>query len=632
MCPHVPHATVPDSDVTLEPPVSNGIPVFATITGYEMDSGCPAGWPLGNCEIPLFRPYNRDDPQWWDNLVEELLTSRVHVVQAHGRGCYDPSVGTAGNGNMCPRLLSNLVAAVNRAGAAGVVRVSMFDDTGAYPGARNTFLGLPEGTPFDMSDTNSWNEIVWRRNIQIWHDTVPSSLWFRLEGRPVIAFWSIADGVGFSNQTGNASALLNFIRSQFIGRYGEDPLFVLDQSWLAEDSTLSESAAYGVNNWFDPNLNTFTYRSSNGRYIGAMVPGYRNSNTAPGCGTSCREQLRRGGDALREGLQRGYDLRARFALLEGWTNIAESAGYYRSDRWSYPSQYINMVRQFSDRKTKTLRLQAETADLYADTTSGNAGGAYRDGDLDIRLLPGGSGWAVGWTDLNEWIQFSDIVLSEGTYLFSARAASGVVGNTLRLEVDGVSLGSATIPVGGDFNLFDTFHLGSTFVRQGSHTLRVVFEQGQADLDWIFVKKVDKLAGFRTANGSYLVAESGGGERAYANRPAQGLWETFTLVDVNGGDLDSGDTIRLQAYNGYWVVAELGGNDTVNANRLTPGAWEEFRIIKLNGGGPIVEGDQVAIQTTLNYYFVAEGGGGGLLNANRTAIGGWETFTISLSGP
>src|SRR5438093_6989894 len=84
---YTPRASVPESDVTLEPPVFDGIPVFATITGYEMDSGCPGGWSPANCEIPIFRPYNRDDAQWWDNLVEELLTSRVHVVQAHGRGC-----------------------------------------------------------------------------------------------------------------------------------------------------------------------------------------------------------------------------------------------------------------------------------------------------------------------------------------------------------------------------------------------------------------------------------------------------------------------------------------------------------------------------------------------------------------
>lgn len=623
-------AAVPSGDITLEPAISDGLPVLGTVTGYEMNSGCPTGWNPGNCETPLYRPYDRNDPRWWDNLVEELLASRVHVVMAHGRGCYDPNSGTDGNGNMCPRVLSNFVDAVNRAGAANLIRVAMFDDTGAYPGARNTFLGLPPGTLFDLSDQYSWDEVIWKRNIRVWFDTIPSSLWFRLEGRPVIAFWSLADAF-FSNQSGNASQLLDFLRSNFISRYGENPLFILDQAWIAEDSTITTSHAYGVNNWFDPTVNTYTYRTWDGRDFGAAVPGFRDPNNPPGCGAACREQLRRDGAALSEALQEGYNRRARFTLLEGWTDIAESAGYYRSTAWRYPSQYLNLVREFSDRRTKTVRLQAEAADAFGDATAGNAGGAYRDGDLDVRTIPV-SGWAVGWTDPGEWIQFKEVPLSEGTYRFSGRASSGGTGQRVRLEVDGVSLGSVAVPYGGGWDAFDTFSLGSRFVAHGRHTLTVVFETGATDLDWIFVKKVDPAVGFRTDNGHYIVAESGGGERVYANRLAQGAWETFTLVDMNGGSLMSGDPIRLQAHNGYYVVAELGGGDTVNANRQTPGAWEEFRIIRTAGPGVIVSGNQVALQTINNYYVVAELGGGDVVNANRTAIGPWETFTISINSP
>jgi hypothetical protein len=328
-------------------------------------------------------------------------------------------------------------------------------------------------------------------------------------------------------------------------------------------------------------------------------------------------------------LQDGINRRARFTLLEGWTDIAESAGYYRSGKWRYPSQYINVVREFSDRRTKTLKLEAEAADAFADATAGNSGGEYRSGDLDIAGLPG-SGWVVGWTDAGEWIQFTEVMLSEGTYRFSARASSGASGRTVQLKVDGVSLGSVTVPFGGSWDAYDIFTLGTAYVSHGRHTLQVVFDNGLVNLDWAFVKKIDPAVGFRTDNGHYLVAESGGGERAYANRTSQGLWETFTLIDMNGGSLQSGDRIRLQAYNGYYVVAELGGGDTVNANRWTLGAWEEFKILRTAGPGVIVNGDRVAIQSINNYYFCAEGGGGDLLNANRTAIGAWETFTISIA--
>jgi Domain of unknown function (DUF5010)/DUF5010 C-terminal domain len=628
LCTSGARAAVPAADITLQPPIYDGLPVLGTVTGYEMDSGCPAGWSPQNCQTPLYVPYDRNTPRWWDNLVEELLASRVHVVMAHGRGCFDPVSGTGGNGNMCPRLLSNLVAAINRANAAGVLRIAMFDDTGAYPGARNTFLNLPQGTPFDLSDQSSWDEVIWKRNIQIWHDTVPSSLWFRLDGRPVIAFWSLADAF-FSHQQGNASRLLDFLRNRFIARYGESPVFILDRTWTAEDTTITASHAYGVNDWFNPSIRNYTYFTWNGRDFGASVPGFRDPNTPPGCGSLCREYPRQDGASLSTALQEGINRRARFTLLEGWTDIGESAGYYRSASWRYPSQYINVVREFSDRRTTTLKLEAEAADAFVDFTAGNFGGQYRNGDLDVAALPG-SGWAVGWTDAGESIQLNEVSLSEGSYRFSARASSGAGGRTVQLKIDGVSLGSVAVPFGGSWDAYDTFTLGTAFVGHGRHTLQVVFDNGLVNLDWIFVKKIDPAAGFRTDNGHYLVAESGGGERMYANRTSQGAWESFTLIDRNGGSLQSGDPIRLQAHDGYYVAAELGGGDTVNANRWTPGAWEEFRIIRTAGPGVISNGDQVAIQSINNNYFSAEAGGGGLLNANRTAIGPWETFTISLA--
>ena len=109
------------------------------------------------------------------NLVEELLHSRVHVVLAHGRGCIEPTgPDTGGNGNMCPKLLTRMVDAIHRAGAQDVLRLGMWDDTGAYPGNRNIVKGLPWETLFDLSDTTSW-AFFWDHNMKIWFDTIPSN-------------------------------------------------------------------------------------------------------------------------------------------------------------------------------------------------------------------------------------------------------------------------------------------------------------------------------------------------------------------------------------------------------------------------------------------------------------------------
>jgi hypothetical protein len=143
--------------------------------------------------------------------------------------------------------------------------------------------------------------------------------------------------------------------------------------------------------------------------------------------------------------------------------------------------------------------------------------------------------------------------------------------------------------------------------------------------------------FRTVGGHYFVAEGAGGDVLNANRTAIGSWETFTLLDLNGGSLESGDLVNIRSVGGYYMVAEGGGDDVVNCNRTEPFSWETFRIQKVSGGGTTVgtigSGDAISLQAANGWsggggnYVVAEDGGGGAVNANRSAVASWETFTI-----
>lgn len=141
--------------------------------------------------------------------------------------------------------------------------------------------------------------------------------------------------------------------------------------------------------------------------------------------------------------------------------------------------------------------------------------------------------------------------------------------------------------------------------------------------------------FQSVNGHFVVAEGGGGSVVNANRVAIGSWETFTVIDLNGGALESGDLINIQSVNGHYVVAEGGGGDVVNANRTAAFEWETFRIEKLGGGGTIGSGDWISLQAYHGWsccggsYVVAEGGGGDVVNANRGAVGSWESFVIHI---
>ena len=128
-------------------------------------------------------------------------------------------------------------------------------------------------------------------------------------------------------------------------------------------------------------------------------------------------------------------------------------------------------------------------------------------------------------------------------------------------------------------------------------------------------------------GPFVSAAGGGGGNLTANRTAIGPWESFTLTDVNGGRLMSGDTVYLQVSNGNYWAAEFGGGSTLVANRTSVGQWEAFTIHNTAGGTEINSGDPVALRTSGGSYVVAVWGGGtpDALLADRTSIGPWETF-------
>jgi len=133
--------------------------------------------------------------------------------------------------------------------------------------------------------------------------------------------------------------------------------------------------------------------------------------------------------------------------------------------------------------------------------------------------------------------------------------------------------------------------------------------------------------FRASNGRFVCAEGNGNSIVNANRDNASTWETFSIRDLNGGSLQSGDAINIETGDGWYFSAVDEGGSTLNTYAQQAITWEQFYIIRLAGPGEIQNGDQIAIQTLNGHYLVAEGGGGDIVNANRTAVGPWETFTV-----
>lgn len=469
------------TDTVLLPPVSNG-PTLGTITAYNWHS--LNDWPSAQFERPIYNAavIERNNDDYWNRLVDELLLSRVNVVMLHGRGCSDLVSGMGGAGDECPRWLTKFVSAVQRAGAQDVIKVGMWDDTGSYPNSAGV-------SRLDLSNHANWS-YFWDHNIKIWFDTLPKSMWYLMDGKPVIAEWS-GSSAFFSHQQGNMSAMINWLKSQFKARYGLDPAFILQKNWSENDSTITPTQATGEHDWFTPKSDiessNHSYYSYNGAIWGATVPGFRDRGTLPGCGIPCREVTRRNGASLDSALAQGAN--AKFILLEGWSDMAESAGYYRSAKWRYPTQYINIVRRYADPTPATLRFQAEGADTFFNRSNANLGGAYSDRALSVGKLNDNAGWYVGWINAGDWIQYQEVELGSGTYRFTVRAATNAIGKKMHMEVDGIAMSSIEMPNTGSLDTYQLAHLGEIPLGAGPHTLRLVFESsGGLNVDWFFLKR------------------------------------------------------------------------------------------------------------------------------------------------
>ena len=156
-------------------------------------------------------------------------------------------------------------------------------------------------------------------------------------------------------------------------------------------------------------------------------------------------------------------------------------------------------------------------------------------------------------------------------------------------------------------------------------------------DWVYsrptlsVTTTDYTSTFKAYdNAHYLSARYGGGSDVNAEPTTIGNNERFSMVDVNGGTLMSGDYVYLMVANGKYVSATNGGGSTVVAQFDTPLTWERFTIQKMNGTGQIFTGDKVALQVLNGQYISAVNGGGSSTTAQYSPASTWETFTLNFT--
>lgn len=182
---------------------------------------------------------------------------------------------------------------------------------------------------------------------------------------------------------------------------------------------------------------------------------------------------------------------------------------------------------------------------YYDMDTKNQGGEYREDRVDI--VKNGDGFAVGYTQKGEWLEYTVNVQAGGKLPFELSYASGMDNTGVRLFMDDEPITDTLALTGtGDFDTYGTFK-GTTIkeLTTGEHVLKVLVTSDYVNLDWIAFGEAEGSAeDIRNGTTGIVpkIALNGTGAAGMANAFARAA-SSYRVFDLMGHQLG---TVRLNA--------------------------------------------------------------------------------------
>lgn len=144
------------------------------------------------------------------------------------------------------------------------------------------------------------------------------------------------------------------------------------------------------------------------------------------------------------------------------------------------------------------RVEAERYDV------GGAGYAYEDasaeneGDAEFRTDEGvdvvsndGSGYALGYTAVGDWTEYTVDVKYEDEYVWTARIASGSTSSAFSIQLDDKDIagGKIEVPQTGEntWDVYKTIEGETSKLSEGKHVLKITIEGAYVNIDYIEFK-------------------------------------------------------------------------------------------------------------------------------------------------
>jgi len=224
-------------------------------------------------------------------------------------------------------------------------------------------------------------------------------------------------------------------------------------------------------------------------------------------------------------------------------------------------------------------------------TTTNAGGLYRaSANVGIgAATDAGNGYYVGWTSPGEWLDYSVIASTSGTYTVSFRVSNAqTTATTFHLEIDGVNVtGAMSIAPTGGWQNWTTISAGGIALSAGPHTLRLLMDaQGNAgssgNFNWMQFTNTSLLP-LPTAPGNLIANASG---------------SVVGLAWTDNSTSESGFIIDRQINGGAWqqFATTLSNVNTFVDSAVTPGTSYSYRVRATNTTGDSLESNIASVTT------------------------------------
>jgi hypothetical protein len=130
---------------------------------------------------------------------------------------------------------------------------------------------------------------------------------------------------------------------------------------------------------------------------------------------------------------------------------------------------------------------------FYDKDASNKGESYREDAVDVVTLDGATcndsackGYAVGYTEAGEWLEYSVKVATSGKYAIRANVATASETSKIQLFVDGAAIGDTVTveKVDTTWNVYKEVDIGVANLAAGEHILKLAVAGSYVNVDWL----------------------------------------------------------------------------------------------------------------------------------------------------